>query len=102
MNAKTALVGFNQPHLPDRSGGLQFIQGARPLGPPQATDAFGNGTTGNQNDFLAHGGNLGNLLGPQGQTGMVETTTIVSHQTAADLDHQSVRKRNHRSTHAMT
>ena len=95
VGPEAALVGFHQAHLAHRGGGLEFIEGAGPLAPAQALDTLGDGAAADQDDFLPHAGNLGDLLGPEGQAGVIQAPTLVGDQAATHLDHQAARLRDH-------
>ena len=100
MRPEAAFIGLDQAHLADGGGGLKFAQGFGPFAPAQTLDAFGNGATGNQHDFLVQRGELGDLLRPQSQAGMIEAATIVGDQTTAYLHDQALGAGNDRSAHS--
>ncbi len=69
--AEARLVGFDQPHLPYRSGGLLFVQRMRAALPSQALHAFGDCAAGNQHDLLLAMPELRDLLRPARERGVV-------------------------------
>ena len=100
MRAETALIGLDQPHLPDGGGGLEFGKQRRPLLPAEALDALGDGAAGDQHDLFVQRGEPGDLRRPQCQALMVEAAPLVGYQAAADFHHQAASSGHDRTAHA--
>ncbi len=89
MLAKAGFVGFDQAHLADGSGGLQFVKRVRAALPAEALHAFRDGTARHQDDVLLAALEFGDLLRPARERGMVESLARVGDEAAADLDDQA-------------
>ena len=89
--AETGFVGFDQAHLADGGGRLQFVERVRPALPAQPLHAFGNRAARHQHDILLAPFELGDLLGPARKRGVVEPLAFVRDEAAADLDDQASR-----------
>src|SRR5574343_430187 len=80
------LVGFDQSGLADGGGGLLFMNGFRAAAPAQALYAAGDGTGGNDDDFLALLAQEGDLACPVTDGGEIEAAPVVGDERRADFD----------------
>ena len=87
--AKSRFVRFNQAHLANCRGGLQFVHCMGAFFPAQALHPFGNGAAGYERDFIALLAQICDLFSPVRQRMMVQPLSRIGNETAADFYDQS-------------
>src|SRR6266852_2174973 len=89
MLPEAGLVYLNEPHLPDRGGGLQLVHGARAARPAQALDALGDGAARDQDELPAGLTQFGNLFRPARDRRCIQPGALVGDERAPDLDDET-------------
>ena len=82
-----------EPHLADRGGGLQFMDGVRSFAPAEAHGAFGDRTRADDDDFMAALAETRHLCSPVVDRSDVQTHAVFCRERAADFHHPPARAR---------
>ena len=72
-------VGFDNTHLSDSCGCLEFVHFFRTFGPPETSHSFCNRTGANPNDLFSHFLQLSDLSRPTGNRFRIYPVTFICH-----------------------